>query len=118
MDAQFVNNKNLPESLRNQPIEEPKLDAGAIPDLDVLLTNVLEMLHYMDTPEMINFAKTNEVLYEQHLDTKFECISSKYYNIFKLLLDAGNREKNLAKIIEIFSILKQVKNGNLDIHKA
>ena len=118
MDCKLLNQQNLPEHIKNQKYVEPPLDVAAIPDLDILLGDILEMLEYMDKPEMINLEKKDEATYEQHLDTKFDKISSKYYKIFKLLLDRKNREINLKKLIDMFMVLKDIKHGKLDIKKA
>ena len=118
MDCKLLNDKDLPEHIKNKQFVEPKLDVAAIPDLDVLLGDILEMLEYMDKPEMIDLEKTNEATYEQHLDTKFDKISSRYYKIFKLLLDRNNRELNLKKLIDMLMVLKEIKSGKVDIKKA
>lgn len=118
MEYKFV--KELPEHLRNQnqQQENKPLDPSAIPDLEELLKNIIEMVKYTSTDEMINMEKENPIVYEQHLDEKFEYISSRYYGIFKLLLVREEREENLGKLIDMFTKLKDVKNGRISIQDA
>lgn len=109
----------LPEEMRGQqPKEEPKLDVAAIPDLEKLLDRVLEFLRYINKTEMQELENEDKFAFERHLDSKFEDLSLRYYSIFRLLLDKDNREDNVCKLIDIFSTLKKVKTGSLDIHKA
>lgn len=101
---------------RNMP--EPEMDAKAIPDLDRLLATVLEFLEYIGTPEMQAMEIHDNIGFEHHMDAKYPDLSLRYYSIFKLLLDREHREENVCKLIDIFSALKRVKSGEVDIKDA
>jgi len=118
MDYKFV--KELPPHLQQQQQQQDNkpLDPSAIPDLEELLKNIIEMVKYTSTEEMIEMEKTNPIMYEQHLDEKFECISSRYYGMFKLLLVREEREENLCKLIDMFTKLRDIKQGKIDIQNA
>jgi hypothetical protein len=113
MDVKIVKN---PPGMDNMP--EPKLDATAIPDIDKLLSIVLEFLHYIGTKEMQELENRDQLTFERHLDVKFEDLSLRHYPIFKLLIDKEHREENVCKLIDMFSILAKVKSGALDINQA
>lgn len=122
MDYKLVKPNQLPPEVQqlaqNMPKEEPKLDKNAIPDLENLLNQVIEFVQYINTDEMQKLEVTNNIAFEQHLDSKFEDFSTNYYNIFKLLLDRDKREENLCRLIDMFKELKRVKMGAIDIDYA
>lgn len=121
MDLKFVKavkGDQLPPEAQGMAKDEPKLDANAIPDIEKLLATVIEFLRYINTDEMHKLESTDQLAFERHLDSKFENLSLRYYTIFKLLLDKEHREDNVCKLIEIFSVLKGVKSGSIDIQKA
>lgn len=115
MDFKLVD--KLPSGMQ-APKDEPKLDVGAIPDLEKLLETVLEFLKYISTDEMQKLEDSDPTAFERHLDSKFENLSLRYYSIFKLLLDKEHREENVCKLIDIFTTLNKIKSGSLDIKKA
>lgn len=117
MDFKLIRNDKPIPGAPEFPKELP-LDAKAIPDLDKLLKEVLEMLYYINTDEMQKLEETDNYSFERHLDSKFESLSLEYNSIFRLLLDKENREKNILKLIEVFSKLQEVKAGLIDISKA
>lgn len=116
MDFKIVDSNQKKPNMPDIP--EPKLDVKAIPDLEKLLGTILDFLNYINTDEMQKLENSDQISYERHLESKFEDFSLRYYGIFKLLLDKENREDNLAKLIDIFSKLKEVKLGKVDIYKA
>jgi hypothetical protein len=120
MDFKFVKEPSQQKGgqPKVEPKEEQKLDVAAIPDIEKLLGMVLDLLRYISTEEMQRLEETDSQAFERHLDSKFETLSLRYYSIFKLLLDKENREENIFKLINMFSILKEVKSGSLDITKA
>lgn len=120
MDLKFVKaeSNQLPPGMQGTPQKEPELSVNAIPDLEKLLSIVLEMLLYINTDEMQKLETTDEIAFEHHLDAKFEYLSSKYYIIFKMLLDKKHRTENIEKLIDTFSILRDVKSGSINIHDA
>lgn len=91
---------------------------AVLPDLEKLLDRVLELLQYINTEEMKDLESKDPAAFETHLDLKFEDISMKYYSVFRLVIDKENREENIFRLIEIFSTLKKVKAGDLDIDRA
>lgn len=99
-------------------LEDRKLDASAIPDLERLLDEVLKFLQYINTDEMQKMELADPNGFEQHLDAKFTFLSLDHYSIFKMLLDRENREDNVCKLIEVFTVLRRVKTGELDIGRA
>ena len=116
MDLKLV--KGIPPGSVPTKEEEAKLDVNAIPDLEKLLNSVIEVLKYIDTDEMQELEARDQFAFERHLDEKFGDFSLKYYPIFMLLTDKKNREENVCKLIDMFSRLKKVKDGQVDITEA
>jgi hypothetical protein len=89
-----------------------------IPDLDALMDSIIEFLEYINTSEMQQLEEANPVAFENHLDLKFRSFSLKYYGIFKMLLDKKRRAENVNKLINLFSKLNKVKDGDMSMDKA
>jgi uncharacterized protein YfkK (UPF0435 family) len=118
MDFKLVKGDQIPKGAQIADAKEKQLDVNAIPDLEALLDKILDMLEYINTDEMIAMENENKDEFEQHIDSKFKDLSIRYYSIFRLLMDKQNREENIYKIIEMFTKLKEVKSGRLNIEKA
>ena len=88
-----------------------------IPNLDELLTMIIDFLEYIDTPEMKEFEKNDKNGYTNHVDRKFSKFTLRYYGIFTMLMQRKNREENLYKIIELITQLKKVQLGESDLDK-
>lgn len=90
----------------------------AIPDVEQLLDHVISMLEYMDTDDMKNLEETDPDAFEKHLDAKFCNFTYRYYAVFKLLLDKQNRKENVARMINLFQKLNQIKNNETTMDDA
>jgi anaerobic selenocysteine-containing dehydrogenase len=99
------------------PIENEEMKPENIPDLESLTGTVIEILEYLDTPEMIKQEKENKEAFDKHMEQKYEDFSLKNFNVFRLLLETRNREENIEKLLNVFSTLNKIKHGEADIYK-
>ncbi|AYV83568.1 MAG: hypothetical protein Hyperionvirus8_52 [Hyperionvirus sp.] len=94
------------------------VDASGLPNVEKLLDRILELLQYINTPPMEALEASDPAAFECHVDAKFEDLSMRYYSVFRLVLDKENREENILKLIDTFSFVKKVQQGEMTIDKA
>lgn len=82
--------------------ENDKMSAETLPNANDVLDQVIQILECMDTPEMKELRKTNQALFEQTMEEKFEQFSFQYYSIFKMIL-SGEDITPLFKMLEIIN---------------
>jgi hypothetical protein len=119
MDVKLVS--DIPDKYKTeagQKNPDLPLNPNAIPNIEQLLDTILAFLNYINEDSMQVLELTDNVGFEQHLNSRFEAFANRHYSIFKLLLDRENRAENIGKLFEMLSTLKKVKSGRLDIHKA
>ena len=93
----------------NEPVEPP-MSANTIPDLEEILENVINMVQFMNSPDLLDLKNRDKKQYDDTVYFKYrELISPKIINI--LLEDINN----LNGIIEMFEKLNAIKMGKLDI---
>jgi hypothetical protein len=90
---------------------EPEMSASAIPNLNELLEKIIEMVEFMNTPQMVKKKRTDPKNYEYTIFFKYrEHMPTK---IIDLLIE--NHTDNLQKLITMFETLNGIKMGNLDM---
>lgn len=90
-------------------------DKKTIPDLNNLTTEIIKFLEYINTDEMEQMEIENYDNYKKIVEVKFPDLALNYIHIFNMLLKKEGREDNLAKLLNLFDILKDVKNGKKDM---
>lgn len=101
------------EMMQDRNAQHTEMSVDAIPDLKVLLSNIIEMVELMEQPNMIDLCKTDNVAYERLIIHKYQDLMP--YNIIKLLL--RDRYENLDRMISMIQRLEQVKAGKADINE-
>lgn len=91
-------------------IYEPKEE---IVDLDNVVKQIIEILEFMNTKEMIEMKEADSKLFEKYIDDKYSDFSLEYHSILRLLLE--NNEANIKKLMIIIGTLRKVKNKELDM---
>ncbi len=92
-------------------------DTEGIPDLNNLTSEIVNFLEYVGSDEMVKLENLDPKNFELHLESKFENFTLKYMNVYKMLLNKNERECNLAKLLKLIDILKDVKNGNKNMEQ-
>ena len=92
-----------------------KMDAKAIPDLTKLLCDIYELIDYVEKPMMQKLRIANKSEFEAKAYRKFqEQLPIKIVN----LMCEDNRYEHLDKLLDMFEMLENVKDGNVDINDA
>jgi len=90
---------------------EPEMSASAIPNLNELLEKIIEMVEFMNTPQMVKKKRTDPKNYEYIIFFKYrDYMPSK---IIDLLIE--DHTENLQKLITMFETLNGIKSGELDM---
>jgi len=114
-----MNNITLEQISENDMTEKQKilfdrkLSVDAIPDLDLLTTNVCDILEYLDNPSTVKMLKNNSDVVERTLNNKYA--DTVPYSILKLLLDRENIVENTKMLISLFERLNDAKTGKKDL---
>lgn len=101
------------EMMNDRNAYHTEMSVDAIPDLKSILKNVIEIVEWMEQPEMVHMEKNDNVSFERLIIHKYQDLMP--YNIIKLILQ--DRYENLEKIINMFQILDKVKSGKADINE-
>lgn len=116
-DIQDISTVNDQEAQRDPNGIYLNFDNQAIPDLNKLTTEIINFLEYVNTDEAEKIEKDNFENYKRHLEGKFPDFTLNYINIYNMLLEKENREDNLVKLLNLFEILKDIKEGKKDIQE-
>lgn len=114
-----MNNITLEQISENDMTEKQKilfdrkLSVDAIPDLDILTTNVCDILEYLDHPSTVKLLKSDSSIVERTLNNKYA--DTVPYSILKLLLDRENIVENTKMLISLFERLNDAKTGKKDL---
>ena len=73
-----------------------------LPNAEEILDQVIQVLEYINTDELKQLKKTNELLYEQTIEIKFPEFTDRYYSVFKMLI-SGNDISPLFMMLEAIS---------------
>lgn len=89
----------------------------AIPDLDILTGQVLEILEYLERPSTKRLMKTNEGAVKMNLNNKYADTKIPL-GIITLLMEENNREENVERMLKMFESLQQAKKGEITLESA
>lgn len=89
---------------------------AAIPNLALLTGNVLNILRYLELPEVKGMVLTDPMSVKMALNDKYA--ESVPYGIIDILIDPLKRKENVNKLMDMFDILNSVKTGELELNEA
>ena len=72
-------NKNLKKNFddRYNAFDDPELDKNAIPNIDNLLDNVIKLVEFVNTDEMIQLQEKDPFRFENTVEAKFDKFADK-----------------------------------------
>jgi len=85
-----------------QLFNQNELDPVNMVDPDIVVENVLKILHYMQKPSIIKLKKINNIKYERHMEDAFPEFSTNFYFIFKKVISGED-------ITPLYGMLYQIK---------
>ena len=92
------------------------VDAGVVnlPDVNVLLANVIEILEYSNSREMVDLRLADKVKYGDEMEKKFPAFSKRYYALFQQILEG----EDLSPLLMMFAKIENIKSGRKTIEQA
>ena len=89
-----------------------------VPDLIKLTGQIIEFIEYIEQPEMRKMAKENNMMFKQHVESKFEDFTLDYYSIYRMLIDSEEkRAENIERLFKMIDRLKDVESGKSNMDK-
>jgi hypothetical protein len=116
---EFVNDEDIPAEHKTylETLKNEKPNIHAIPDLNILLTNIYDILFYLLSNE-------GKYLLNTQYDHLIETLGNKYefvpLSMIKMLANENNRTENVEYILSMISHLQDAKDGIVsieDVHK-
>ena len=107
------------EILRNGgTILEPNInesnDVSNLPDVDKLTIEIMEIIEYINTKELIELNRIDSNEYENAVELKFPDFCERYYGIFKKIIHG----EDLAMLWRMLKQINRIKNGNINFEDA
>jgi hypothetical protein len=96
------------------------IDAGVdegvvnLPDVNVLLANVIEILEYSNSAEMVALRRTDKPKYNSEMERKYPQFSSRYFALFQQILEG----EDLSPLLMMFAKIESVKSGRKTIEQV
>jgi hypothetical protein len=91
------------------------MDPNAIPDLGQMLNIINELLAFIETDNMIRMEKENKIEFERAVHGRYNAYLP--IKIIKLMLEP-DRYDHLSRLLDMFDILNNVKDGKQNIQDA
>lgn len=86
----------------------------AIPDIEKLTENILEILEYLDQPEVKKLCETNESLIRIQLINKYaDCVPLKFIDLF-MDKDTEHKQESIERTLRWLEALARAKSGEGD----
>jgi len=107
---------NITNEIDKQPgiVYEPAINSPNLTNTSELLDNIITVLEYMNTEEMINLKIKDETKYKDIMEKKFYKFSDKYYATFQKLLSG----EDITQLFDMIAMLERVKKGNINFESA
>ena len=98
------------EDIKNDPDSQVLvMGETKMPDVDVLSGQIVALLEFMDSDEMVAMEKENPNAYEQCVHEKYEHLP---FTVIKLLLERDKRDEHLPRLLKVLETLQKIKDGN------
>ena len=110
--SNILNNKAINEEMLNS--FKLSMDSKAIPNLDELLLHINNLINFIERPKMVELQEKNKTEFERLVFAKYNSLLP--MKIISLLVEK-DRYEHLAKLLDMFDVLNDVKSGNKDIQE-
>ena len=94
--------------------QDEEINPETLPDTDEILDNVIIILEYMNTEEILKLRRDNNDVFISTMETKFEGFAERYYSVFRMVI-SGN---DLSPLFEMLRVIKQMKSGSMTVESG
>ncbi len=108
MKISMVSAEEIQTGANSSVMGQGRLSVDAIPDLDLLTSNIYEILMFLEKPATISLMKSNEGAVKMMLNQKYA--DSVPLSIITLLLEEDKRIEHVEILLNLFDKLATVKN--------
>lgn len=91
-----------------------------LPNAMEITDKVIEILEYMNTDQMKLLKSTNQQVYEETLEEKFNEFALRYYSMFKMIISGADLDPLMQMLQTINTVnmgLKSAEDGEQDVGK-
>jgi len=115
-DRKFVNENEIDKE--NSVVldfgQDDEIVPDNLPDTDVILDNIILILEYMNTPEMVELRQNNNEVFVSTMETKFEEFAEHYYSVFRMVISG----KDLALLFDMLKVINDMKKKNISVESG
>lgn len=98
-------------------MENSEASIDAIPDLDELTVNIIEILNYLEKPEVKKICQTNDSLIRMTLINKYaDKMPLKFIDLF-MDKDEVHRQESIERTLKWIEVMAKIKAGEADLEK-
>jgi hypothetical protein len=94
---------------------EGVMNVAAIPDLNILTRDCLEILTYLEDPKNQQAINTNEGAIKMMLNNKYA--DTVPYGVITLLMEKEKRYENVDRLMKMFEQLAKAKRGEVELEQ-
>lgn len=107
----------IEDNKNNIILDNPEDEPVNMANVDELTVHMINFLEFISQPEMEKLENDNNELFVETVTNKFKDFSDNYVAVFNKLLDKKNRNESVERLVEMFSIIKNIKNGKSTFEK-
>jgi hypothetical protein len=82
-----------------------------LPESDVILDNIILILEYMNTPEMVELRNNNNDVFVSTMELKFESFAEHYYSVFRMIISG----KDISLLFDMLKVIGDMKKKNITV---
>jgi mannose/fructose/N-acetylgalactosamine-specific phosphotransferase system component IIB len=94
--------------------QDEEINPENLPDADEILDNVILILEYMGTEEIMKLRSENNEVFISTMENKFESFAERYYSVFRMVISG----KDISPLFEMLRVIKQMKTGNMSVERG
>jgi hypothetical protein len=115
-DPKFVTEEEIEKSggIVYDPSGDEIATPESLPDPNEILDSVINILEFMNTPEMVELKNSDRAQFDDTMEEKFLEFSSSYYGIFRMIIDG----EDITPLYAMLSIISKVKSGGSTMEEA
>ena len=115
LDPEFVTEQQMKLKPNQQAIIYD-VEGGDVnlPDVQQVLSQVIEVLEYMTTEEVLDLRSEDNDKYVEHMEEKFKTFSDRYYGLFRKLISG----EDITPLMQMLAEIEKVKDGEKTIEEA
>ncbi len=111
---EFVKDSDIPKEYQEHfdNLKNAKPDINAVPDLNLLLEHMYEILSFFTSSKGKKLLSTQRDKLILQIADKYESVP---ISMIKILADEKNRKENVERLLNMLSLLQQAKDGVINI---